>query len=63
MSAAQVAIVENKRGGLTSNDGRFLIRTTPGTYTVRVTAPGFASVTRQVSVAEGATRMDLQLSK
>ena len=49
VAGARVVVLEYQRATRTGRDGTFLIgRLPPGPCTVRITAPGFASVTRQI---------------
>jgi len=60
---AHVVVVGTTAGAVAGDDGRYIIRVRPGTYTVRATRIGFApdSVTGVVVVASGSTTADFQL--
>ena len=62
---AQVFIVGTNLGGLTNQDGRYVIRTAPaGVQQLRVIRIGYAEVKRSVTVVPGvATTADVSLSK
>jgi TonB-linked SusC/RagA family outer membrane protein len=65
ISDAQVFIVGTNLGGLTNQDGRYVLRNVPtGTQQLRVIRIGFSEMKRPVAVVAGqATTLDLALSK
>ena len=56
---AHVTVTPDRLGGpasaTTNQQGEFEVPLTPGGYTVRVSAPGFAEVSRRVTLSEGST--------
>ncbi|WP_405285388.1 TonB-dependent receptor [Gaopeijia maritima] len=65
LSEVQVFIVGTQLGGLTTGNGRYLIRNlAPGTYEVRAVRIGFEQVTQEVTVtADQVTQLDFVLNE
>ena len=65
LAGAQVAITPLGLGGITDPGGRFEVTDIPaGTHTVQVSLIGYATVTREITVATGQrTRLDAELSE
>jgi TonB-linked SusC/RagA family outer membrane protein len=55
--AAQVTVVGSNVGTQTNTDGRYTLRVSPGTLTVRVLSIGYGEQTRQVTVAAGGSEV------
>jgi len=65
LAGAQVAITPLGLGGITDPGGRFEVTDVPaGTHTVQISLIGYATMTREVTVATGQrTRLDAELSE
>lgn len=55
LPGAAVRLVEEGRGDATSNDGRYQLMVSPGTYTLRVSFVGYGSSTKEVTLEAGET--------
>lgn len=55
------ASAARSKSARTDRDGRFTIRTTPGSYEVRVTAPGFSESKQSASASVGSSEISIQL--
>lgn len=61
--SASVLVVGTTLGAATDSDGNYVITNVPpGTYTVRATFLGYASITRTVTVGAGTVTLDFSLS-
>src|SRR5690606_26942490 len=65
VASAQIFIAGSQRGGLTNQQGRYLLANIPaGEHEVRATLIGFSQASARVTVAPGETvQLDLQLSE
>ena len=56
-------VIEGTRiGTQTADDGRFIVRTAPGSYTLRASVLGYSPQSKPVQVAAGETTVDFQLA-
>jgi outer membrane receptor protein involved in Fe transport len=64
IAGAQVSVLELERGTRTDRDGGFALGGLPaGTYTLRITAPGYASETRRITGHEDIPNLDVSLQE